>query len=196
MSQAASIGGRRFRHLGLRETDSRRQVAEIVKRFDLARLLRPFTRCMVCNQDLRPVSKSEVQDRVPARIWESCEDFRQCAGCRRVYWYGSHTRRMSECACEKASSRLIHPRSRSDRRPHGSRSLVSREGGKVRRWVRCDCTACSLAYWMADCHKLSDRSSLHFPPHILWLFVIPQRHKPAMPQVAVLSPFDKFKLRH
>lgn len=80
----------------IRETDSRRQAAETVKRFDLARLLRPFTRCMVCNQDLRPVPKSEVRDRVPAKVWESCEEFRQCAGCRRIYWYGSHTRRMSE----------------------------------------------------------------------------------------------------
>jgi uncharacterized protein with PIN domain len=80
----------------VRETDSRRQSAEIVKRFDLARLLRPFTRCMVCNQDLRPIPKSEVQDHVPARVWESCEEFLQCPGCRRLYWYGSHTRRMSE----------------------------------------------------------------------------------------------------
>lgn len=78
----------------MRETNSRRQVAEIVSRFDLARLLRPFTRCMVCNHDLRLVSKSEVRDRVPPGVWESCEDFRQCAGCRRVYWYGSDTWRM------------------------------------------------------------------------------------------------------
>jgi uncharacterized protein with PIN domain len=80
----------------LRETDSRRQVVEIVRRFDLARLLRPFTRCMVCNQDLRPVLQSEVRDRVPPGVLESYQEFRQCVGCRRVYWYGSHTRRMSQ----------------------------------------------------------------------------------------------------
>jgi uncharacterized protein with PIN domain len=49
----------------LRETDSRRQVAEVVSRFDLARLLRPFTRCMVCNQDLHTGSRSEVRYRAP-----------------------------------------------------------------------------------------------------------------------------------
>ena len=49
----------------LRETDSRRQAAEVVNRFDLARSLRPFTRCMACNESLRPVSKSDVLDRVP-----------------------------------------------------------------------------------------------------------------------------------
>jgi uncharacterized protein with PIN domain len=80
----------------LRETDSRRQVVEIIERFELARLLRPFTRCVVCNQSLHPVPKSEVQDRVPARVWESYEEFRLCEGCGRVYWYGSHARRMSE----------------------------------------------------------------------------------------------------
>jgi uncharacterized protein with PIN domain len=78
----------------LRETDSRRQAAEAVERFDLAGSLRPFTRCMVCNHDLLAISKTEVLNRVPPGIWESCNEFRECVGCRRVYWYGSHTRRM------------------------------------------------------------------------------------------------------
>ncbi len=78
----------------LRETDSRRQAAEVVSRFDLARLLRPLTLCMVCNEPLRAVSKAEVSGRVPPGTLEWCNEFRECAGCRRVYWYGSHCRRM------------------------------------------------------------------------------------------------------
>ena len=38
----------------LRETDSRRQVPEIIRRFDLASAIRPFTRCMACNSALHP----------------------------------------------------------------------------------------------------------------------------------------------
>jgi hypothetical protein len=78
----------------LRETDSRRQAEEVVRRFDLARALRPLTRCMVCNEPLKVVSKSEAGSRVPARTLEWCDDFRECVGCGRVYWYGSHCRRM------------------------------------------------------------------------------------------------------
>jgi uncharacterized protein len=78
----------------LRETDSRRQAAEVVRRFDLARSLRPFTRCMTCNEPLRAASKAEVRGRIPPAILEWCEEFRKCAGCQRVYWHGSHCRRM------------------------------------------------------------------------------------------------------
>ena len=78
----------------LRETNSRRQAEEVVSRFDLARSLRPLTRCMVCNQLLCPVSKADVRDRLPPGTLEWCDEFRECAGCRRVYWEGSHCRRM------------------------------------------------------------------------------------------------------
>jgi hypothetical protein len=91
----------------LRETDSRRQTVEVVRRFDLARALRPLTRCMVCNQALRDVSKAEVRGRAPQGTLEWCDEFRECAGCRRVYWYGSHCRRMQrwieELGSESAS---------------------------------------------------------------------------------------------
>jgi uncharacterized protein len=78
----------------LRETDSRRQTEEVVRRFDLARSLRPFTRCMVCNGLLAGVSKVEAERQVPQRILESCNEFQRCPSCGRVYWEGSHYRRM------------------------------------------------------------------------------------------------------
>ncbi len=78
----------------LRETDSRRQAEEVVRRFDLARSLRPFTICMVCNGLLTTVSKAEVERQVPQRTLEWCSEFQQCPGCGRVYWEGSHYRRM------------------------------------------------------------------------------------------------------
>lgn len=78
----------------LRESDSRRQTAEVVRRFDLARLLRPFTRCMACNERLRPLHRGEIQQRVPAPIAARHEQFQECSACRRVYWEGSHYQRM------------------------------------------------------------------------------------------------------
>jgi hypothetical protein len=80
----------------LRETDSRRQAEEVVRRFDLGRSLRPLTRCMVCNEPLKEVSRAEVEERVPHGTLEWCNEFRECEGCRRVYWEGSHSRRMRQ----------------------------------------------------------------------------------------------------
>jgi len=80
----------------LRETGSRAQLAEIVRRFDLAGAIKPFTRCMACNGVLQAVAKAEVRRKLPPRVAEAFDDFRQCPDCRRVFWQGSHYRRMQD----------------------------------------------------------------------------------------------------
>jgi hypothetical protein len=87
----------------VRETDSRRQAEEIVRRFDLAHSVHPLTRCMVCNQPLKAVSIDEVRDRVPPGTLEWRDQFRECTGCGRVYWRGSHCRRMKRWIEQLAS---------------------------------------------------------------------------------------------
>jgi len=49
----------------VRETNSRRQIAEIMHRFQLAGAIRPFTRCMACNGVLARVSKEQARNSVP-----------------------------------------------------------------------------------------------------------------------------------
>jgi uncharacterized protein len=78
----------------VREADSHRQLAEVVSRFDLARSLRPFTRCMACNGVLSDVRKEEVATQLPPRVEVEFNEFRQCKQCGKVYWKGSHYRRM------------------------------------------------------------------------------------------------------
>ena len=78
----------------VRETDSRLQLREVIRRFDLARLAQPFSRCMRCNQPLQAVPKAAVLDRLPPRAAARHADFRLCSGCGRVYWPGSHYARM------------------------------------------------------------------------------------------------------
>lgn len=80
----------------LRQTQSRRQAAEIVRRFDLAGAIRPFTRCMACNSVLQPAARADVLDRLPPRTAELYDEFLRCPGCGRVYWQGSHYRRMRQ----------------------------------------------------------------------------------------------------
>lgn len=70
------------------------QFREIVARLDLAGSARPFTLCLACNAPLRPIAKAEVLDRLPERVRAQQEHFATCDVCRRVFWEGSHWRRM------------------------------------------------------------------------------------------------------
>jgi len=70
------------------------QLRELADRFDLAAKARPFTLCLACNLSLQPVEKSLVASRLPERVAELQCRFMRCAGCDRVYWPGSHYRRM------------------------------------------------------------------------------------------------------
>jgi uncharacterized protein len=48
----------------LRETDPRRQLVEVVRRFDLFRAMAPLQRCLRCNALLEPVSKESIVERL------------------------------------------------------------------------------------------------------------------------------------
>ena len=78
----------------IREPAARRQLAEVVARFDLAGSAEPFTRCMVCNAPLREAAKEAVADRMPPLSREHYHEVKECTGCGRPYWKGSHYRRM------------------------------------------------------------------------------------------------------
>lgn len=72
------------------------QLREVFERLDLARAARPFTRCLSCNAPLRPVEKARVLSRLPPRVREGYQRFSTCDGCARIFWEGSHWRRMRE----------------------------------------------------------------------------------------------------
>jgi hypothetical protein len=74
----------------MRETNPRRQLAEISARLDLASRAQPFCRCLRCNALIEPVSKATVLDRLPPRTREHYHEFYRCSGCDRVYWKGAH----------------------------------------------------------------------------------------------------------
>jgi hypothetical protein len=80
----------------LRSTDPLRQMEEVVSALDLARRIDPYTRCMACNGDLQPVERSEVAHVVPLQVFLVYREFKQCQRCQRVYWKGSHLRRLDE----------------------------------------------------------------------------------------------------
>ena len=80
----------------VRATDPRRQLREVVERFDLVRSAAPFTRCLACNGLLATTRKEDVLDRIPAETRLHYDTFLACASCRRVFWWGPHSRRLKE----------------------------------------------------------------------------------------------------
>ena len=70
------------------------QAIEIFQRLDLCRSARPFSLCLECNAPLRPIDKAEVAHRLPPDVRARHARFSTCDRCRRVFWEGSHWRRM------------------------------------------------------------------------------------------------------
>lgn len=89
----------------VRATDPRRQLREVVERFDLARSAAPFTRCLSCNGRLAAVPKEEVLERVPDETRLHYDTFFACASCHRVFWWGPHARRLKEIVEEATGTR-------------------------------------------------------------------------------------------
>lgn len=78
----------------VRATEPRRQLAEVVRAFDLRGAMRPFTRCLLCNGALAQVAKDAVVEQLPPRVRACGEAFVQCRECAKVYWAGTHYARL------------------------------------------------------------------------------------------------------
>jgi len=70
------------------------QFAEIVRRFALRPHFAPFSRCLLCNEVLHPVSKAAIAAELPPSVRLLQQSFRRCPHCQRIYWPGSHWQRM------------------------------------------------------------------------------------------------------
>ena len=79
----------------IRDVDPRSQLKSILQRLDLHAEARPFSRCLCCNGHVRPISKQEVAHRHPSSIRAGYPAFFSCSSCNRVYWKGTHFKRMS-----------------------------------------------------------------------------------------------------
>ncbi|HWR57274.1 MAG TPA: Mut7-C RNAse domain-containing protein [Thermodesulfovibrionales bacterium] len=74
---------------------SMEQVREVLMSFNI-RESRP-RRCPCCNGMLVPVhSKETVRDMVPEHVFFDCGNFQSCRTCGKVYWEGSHLKRLRE----------------------------------------------------------------------------------------------------
>lgn len=53
----------------------------------------PFSRCLLCNQEIREVKKEKIKDKVPPYVYKTQDRFAWCPQCGRIYWEGTHVER-------------------------------------------------------------------------------------------------------
>lgn len=87
------IGG----HLLVRGNGWREQLREVVGALalDVCREAM-LSRCPLCNRPLRQLTPEEAYGRVPDHVAVSTSSFRGCSSCDKVYWAGTHRKRMEE----------------------------------------------------------------------------------------------------
>lgn len=74
----------------VRSQNPAEQLSEVIRRFDLRRHLRPFSRCAGCNGILESTEKSVVLHLLKPKTKKYYEVFSRCESCGQVYWQGSH----------------------------------------------------------------------------------------------------------
>ncbi len=71
------------------------QVKEVLEKLELDPNAEEFfSRCLICNEKLEPISKRLAEGRVPDFILRMYQEFHICPRCQRIYWPGTHLQRM------------------------------------------------------------------------------------------------------
>jgi uncharacterized protein with PIN domain len=90
----------RYKHrplLFIRDNDPIEQMIQVFKDLNIGPAdINPFSRCLICNLEITPIEKQYLQGKVPVFIWQHHQKFYICNSCKRIYWSGSHHRRLTQ----------------------------------------------------------------------------------------------------
>jgi uncharacterized protein len=79
----------------LTANDPTEQLREVVLQAPIApQEIRLLQRCIRCNDKLRGIAREDALGRVPDYVFETQTSFHQCPDCQRVYWPGTHPKRV------------------------------------------------------------------------------------------------------
>ena len=80
----------------IRSDNPKKQVVEVLDRFDLVSQIRPFHRCIACNGLINKTDKKNIESRLKPKTKRYYNEFFQCDMCNRVFWKGSHYQNMQK----------------------------------------------------------------------------------------------------
>ncbi len=72
------------------------QLEEIIVKFDPGGRIKPFTTCPSCNGILVKKPKKEIAEKLPEKTALYYNDFSVCSSCGKIYWKGSHFRKINQ----------------------------------------------------------------------------------------------------
>ncbi len=76
-------------------SDYKEQLKQLKDQINL-KLDAVFDRCIYCNRRLESVSKEDYKESIPSYPFKTCHSFMRCSACNRLYWYGSHCKKISQ----------------------------------------------------------------------------------------------------
>jgi len=83
-------------HLFIESDHVMEQLRQVVAALGLDPAAPPAHRCSCCNAVLEPRDRDQVEGLVPEFVLSHHEAFQACPRCQRIYWAGTHRRRMEE----------------------------------------------------------------------------------------------------
>lgn len=87
-----------------------RQLRQVIEQAPLPPPSALFARCLVCNSHLREARDEETTALAPLSAQQRGDRILHCPGCARIYWQGSHTRRMRRQLAEALPEWFAHER--------------------------------------------------------------------------------------
>lgn len=79
----------------LQKNDLKDSLQELSRLLTINWLLKPFSRCLVCNTPLAEASEAQYHD-LPEDVHEQADKAFYCPVCKQLFWEGSHVRRMRQ----------------------------------------------------------------------------------------------------
>lgn len=85
----------------VKKQNIKEQIEEIIKRFQLEKILKILSICPVCNSKIENIKKQDIKNKVPEYIYKTKNDFKYCPNCEKVYWKGTHWKNINQVLKKK-----------------------------------------------------------------------------------------------
>lgn len=78
------------KNLFVESEDWKEQVKQVLDSFEIWKEVKPYSRCIECNVELKNLPKDRAKNLVGFFVYERADSFALCPKCGRVFWKGSH----------------------------------------------------------------------------------------------------------
>ena len=86
----------RLRAVLIESDEPEQQMRQVIGTLKLDLQTGLFTLCLECNQSLVERNPQQVKELVPPYVFQTQRNYRQCPGCHRIYWRGTHWEAMNK----------------------------------------------------------------------------------------------------